>query len=90
VPPSPTPPPPPPPPPPTPEPVPVTFTDRIDTVAGTCPNVTMSVGSYTGYTTMDTTYKKVSCDKLETNMRVKVSGVIMPDGRVQAQEVEKK
>jgi len=92
--PAPTPPPPPPaptpPPPPPPAPVDVELNGRVSNLAGACPLLTFVVEGVPVVTTSQTTFKKVSCDKLESNDRVRVKGLRIGDGPVDAREVEKR
>jgi hypothetical protein len=94
-PPSPAPPPPPPPaptppPPPPPAPVDVELNGRVSNLAGACPALTFVVEGVPVVTTSQTTFKKVSCDRLESNDRVRVRGLRIGDGPVDAREVEKR
>ena len=92
--PTPTPPPPPPPspapPPPAPTPVDVELNGRVSNLAGACPLLTFVVEGVPVVTTSQTTFKKVSCDRLESGDRVRVKGLRIGDGPVDAREVEKR
>jgi hypothetical protein len=87
----PTPPPPAPTPPPPTAPVPVrdiNANGRIESISGSCPNVTFVVGDKTVYTTSATRYDDGDCRDLARREKVKVKGTLMSDGRVRANEVE--
>jgi hypothetical protein len=86
--PAPTPLPPPPPPAPAPTPVDVELNGRVSNLAGACPLFTFVVDGVPVLTTSQTTFKKGSCDKLESGDRVRVRGLRIGDGPVEAREVE--
>jgi hypothetical protein len=89
---------PPPPPPPAPAPTPpppappteVEFEGRINFIVGSCPSLRLLVDDTVVVTTSRTTFRKGSCDDLEWRDRVKVKGVRLADGTVDAREVERK
>jgi hypothetical protein len=83
--PAPTPPPPAPPPPPA---VDVEFTGRILLVVGACPALKFNVDENVVFTTTETTYRHGGCRDIRLGEKVKVRGVRLSDGTVQAREVE--
>lgn len=78
---------------PSPGPTPVSQTDlsgRIDSISGACPALTFTVKSQTIFTTSATDFRKTSCTDLRKGMDVKISGWLMSDGTVRADQVEKR
>ena len=61
---------------------------RIDSISGSCPNVTFVLDDKTVYTTSATRYDDGNCRDLERREKVKVKGTLMSDGRIRANEVE--
>jgi len=59
-------------------------------VSGTCPSITFELKDRTVYTTPATSFDRTSCDRIDKGTNVEVSGVVMPDTRVQANEVKRK
>jgi hypothetical protein len=83
-------PPPPTPPLPAPTPVEVELNGRVSNLAGTCPALTFVVDGVPVFTTSRTTFRKGSCDRLEAGDRVRVRGLRIGSGPVEAREVERR
>ena len=78
---------------PSPGPTPVSQTElsgHIDSIAGACPTVTFTVKSQTIFTTSTTDFGKIACTDLKKGMDVKVTGWLMSDATIRADQVEKK
>ena len=88
--PSPTPEPSPAPTPPPPAPKPIKLSGKAGVVSGTCPSITFELKDHTVYTTPATSFDRTSCDRIDQGTDVEVTGVVMPDNRVQANEVKRK
>jgi len=93
--PTPTPPPPPPPPTPTPPPPPppappqsIELSGRVQSLSGTCPNLLFTLEGLPVFTTAATKFKHGECRDVESNERVKLKGLKLSDGRVEATELE--
>jgi hypothetical protein len=57
-------------------------------VAGACPALTFGVNGYDIFTDASTTFTP-SCSAIKSGTKVKVTGLVQPDGRVKADSVEK-
>jgi hypothetical protein len=78
--------------PPAPAPVPVRgieLSGRISDVSGTCPAITFELRGRTVYTTDDTEFKKIPCEKIDRGTDLKVEGMEMSNGTVRADRVAK-
>lgn len=78
---------------PTPVPVPVRPIDlsgKAGQVSGTCPAITFQMKDRSIYTTSLTAFKKTTCDRIDKGTELDVSGMLMSDGRVRADEVTRK
>jgi hypothetical protein len=62
---------------------------RIQQLEGSCPSRTFRVGQALVYTTPATRYDDVTCATLRNGMSVEVEGMLMSDGRIRADEVER-
>jgi hypothetical protein len=62
---------------------------RIQSLSGSCPNLIFRLEGRTVYTTSATKFKEGSCAKLKNTTEVEVKGILMSDGTVRAQEVER-
>ena len=58
-------------------------------LSGSCPAVAFQVRGQTVYTTPATQYDDVSCGTLRNGMVVEIEGMLMSDGRVRADQVER-
>jgi hypothetical protein len=63
---------------------------RVSNLAGTCPALTFVVDGVPVFTTSRTTFRKGSCDRLEAGDRVRVRGLRIGNGPVEAREVERR
>jgi hypothetical protein len=57
-------------------------------VSGSCPAIRFELQGRTVYTTSATEYDDGRCRDIERRERVQVTGMLMSDGRVRADEVE--
>lgn len=62
---------------------------RIQQLEGSCPSRTFRVGQALVYTTAATRYDDVTCATLRNGMSVEVDGMLMSDGRIRADEIER-
>lgn len=63
---------------------------RIQSLAGTCPALTFRIGGRSlVYTTAATRFKDVTCANLRNGMEVEIEGMLMSDGSVRADTVER-
>jgi len=63
---------------------------KAGVVSGTCPSITFELKGHTVYTTPVTSFERTSCDRIDKGTDVEITGVVMPDNRVQANEVKRK
>jgi hypothetical protein len=78
--------------PPAPAPVPVRrieLSGRISDVSGTCPAIRFDLRGRAVYTTDDTDFKKIACQKIDRGTELKVEGMEMSNGSVRADRVTK-
>jgi hypothetical protein len=61
---------------------------RVREVSGSCPAVRFELQGRVVYTSSATRYDDGRCRDIERKERVKVTGMLMSDGRVRADEVE--
>ena len=61
----------------------------LQLLSGSCPSLTFRVDRYSVFTTQATTYDGVSCSGLRNGLRVEAKGMLMSDGTVRADEVER-
>jgi hypothetical protein len=69
---------------------PIQLSGKAGPVSGTCPNIVFQVKDRTVYTTSLTIYKKTSCADIDKGTDLDVSGMVMSDERVRADQVTKK
>jgi outer membrane biosynthesis protein TonB len=77
-------------PPPAPAPKPINLSGKVGKVSGACPSITFELKDHTVYTTPATSFERTSCDRIDKGTNLEVSGVVMPDDQVQANEVTRK
>jgi hypothetical protein len=62
---------------------------RVQSLSGSCPNLTFVVGGYTVVTNSATVFSGGACSSLRDGREVEVDGYLLPDGRVLATVVER-
>jgi hypothetical protein len=65
----------------------VDFTGRVLLVLGTCPTLRFTVDANVVLTNTETTFRRGNCRDVDPGERVRVKGVRLPDGTVEAREV---
>jgi hypothetical protein len=67
----------------------VELSGRIGDVSGACPAIRFELRGRTVYTTSQTDFRKIACDKIDTGTPLEVEGMEMSDGTVRADRVIK-
>jgi hypothetical protein len=69
---------------------PIELSGRISEVSGSCPAITFELRERAVYTTDDTDFKKVGCQKIDRGTELTVEGMEMSNGTVRADRVTKR
>jgi hypothetical protein len=69
---------------------PIDLDGTIAGVSGTCPLLIFVLDGKAVFTTSATVFKKMPCKDVKNGVEVRVSGYLMSDGTVRADQVEKK